>query len=146
MAKQVQFRRGTATEHNSFTGAVGEITFDTTNNAPRAHDGTTAGGHRLAKFSEIVASSRTVTAGSGLAGGGALSSDITLNIGTASTSRIVVNADNIDLATTAVTSGTYGDASTYPSFTVDGYGRITAASGITLSAGGVSLGLAVALG
>jgi len=145
MAKQVQFRRGTSTEHNSFTGVVGEVTFDTTIGTLRAHDGTTVGGNRLAKFSEIVATSRQVVAGSGLAGGGALSADVTLNIGTASTSRIVVNADNIDLATTAVTSGTYGDASTYPSFTVDNYGRITAVSGITLSAGGVSIGTALAL-
>lgn len=146
MAKQVQFRRGTTTEHNSFTGAAGELTIDTTLNTARVHDGSTAGGTRLARYSEIVPASRTVTAGSGLAGGGNLSGDINLDIGTASASRIVVNADNIDLATTAVTPGTYGDGSTYPSFTVDAYGRITAASGITLSAGGVSLGLAVALG
>lgn len=146
MAKQVQFRRGTSTEHNSFTGVVGEVTVDTTNNTLRVHDGSTVGGTRLARFSEIVATTRQVIAGSGLAGGGALSADVTLNIGTASTGRIVVNADTIDLATTAVTPATYGDGSTYPSITVDAYGRITAASGITLSAGGVSLGLAVALG
>lgn len=33
-----------------------------------------------------------------------------------------------DLATTAVTPGTYGSASLYPIFTVDAYGRLTAAS------------------
>ena len=70
MAKQVQFRRGTTTEHGSFTGAVGEITFDTTLNTLRAHDGSTAGGTRLARYSEIVPSSRQVIAGTGLNGGG----------------------------------------------------------------------------
>ena len=45
MAKQVQFRRGTDTDNNAFTGAVGEITVDTTNNQLRIHDGTTAGGN-----------------------------------------------------------------------------------------------------
>jgi hypothetical protein len=53
MAYAIQRRRGTATEHNSFTGLAGEITIDTTNNTVRVHDGSTAGGHRLAKYSEI---------------------------------------------------------------------------------------------
>lgn len=44
MAQQVQFRRGTATDHLTFTGAVGEITVDTTNNVLRIHDGVTPGG------------------------------------------------------------------------------------------------------
>ena len=82
MAKQVQFRRGTSTEHGSFTGAVGEITFDTTLNTLRAHDGSTAGGTRLARYSEIVSTSRQVIAGTGLSGGGALSADVTLNLDT----------------------------------------------------------------
>jgi hypothetical protein len=45
MATQIQLRRGNATQHASFTGAVGELTFDTTNNAVRVHDGATAGGY-----------------------------------------------------------------------------------------------------
>ena len=44
MAKQIQLRRGTSTQHNSFTGAAGEITIDTTNNEIRVHNGSTAGG------------------------------------------------------------------------------------------------------
>lgn len=65
-----------------------------------------------------------VVAGSGLAKVGN-----TLNIGTASASRIVVNADNIDLATTAVSPGTY------KSLTVDTYGRVTAGTNPTTLAG-----------
>lgn len=53
MATQIQRRRGSATEHLTFTGAVGEITVDTTNNTARVHDGLTAGGHRLAKYAEL---------------------------------------------------------------------------------------------
>jgi len=53
MSTQIQRRRGTAVEHNTFTGAVGELTVDTTNNTVRVHDGMTAGGTRLAKLSEI---------------------------------------------------------------------------------------------
>ena len=49
MAKLVQRRRGTTTEHSSFTGAIGEITHNTTKHTLVIHDGTTAGGHELAR-------------------------------------------------------------------------------------------------
>lgn len=49
MSKQVKMRRGTATEHNSFTGVVGEVTVDTTNHALRVHDGVTVGGRAAAR-------------------------------------------------------------------------------------------------
>lgn len=48
MAVQLQLRSGTATEHNTFTGANGEVTVDTTNKTLRVHDGSTVGGTRLA--------------------------------------------------------------------------------------------------
>ena len=44
MSTQVQYRRGSATQNNAFTGALGEITVDTTNWTLRVHDGITAGG------------------------------------------------------------------------------------------------------
>jgi len=47
MAKQVQFRRGTTSQHSTFTGVVGEITVDTDKNTAVVHDGSTAGGHPL---------------------------------------------------------------------------------------------------
>lgn len=53
MARQVQIRRGTSAQNNSFIGAIGEITMDTTNNTLRVHNGTIAGGTILAKKSEI---------------------------------------------------------------------------------------------
>lgn len=48
MAKQVQLRSGTTTEHSTFTGAVGEVTVDTTKDVLVVHDGTTAGGFPVA--------------------------------------------------------------------------------------------------
>ena len=53
MSRQIQIRRGSATEHQNFTGAIGEITMDTTNNTLRVHDGETAGGTMLARQSEL---------------------------------------------------------------------------------------------
>ena len=47
MARQIQIRRGSAAQHESFTGAVGEITMDTTNTTLRLHDGVTPGGHTI---------------------------------------------------------------------------------------------------
>jgi len=49
MAKRVQRRRGTTSEHSGFTGAEGEITVDTTLDTLVVHDGSTAGGFPLAK-------------------------------------------------------------------------------------------------
>lgn len=63
------------------------------------------------------------------AGAGLTKTGNTLNVGTASTSRIVVNADDIDLATTGVSAGTY------KSVTVDVYGRVTAGTNPTTLAG-----------
>ena len=65
-----------------------------------------------------------ITAGSGLTKVGN-----TLDVGTASATRIVVNANDIDLATTGVS------AATYQSVTVDTYGRITAGTNPTTLAG-----------
>lgn len=47
MSRQIQIRRGTAAEHETFTGADGEVTVDTTNYTLRVHDGTTPGGHTI---------------------------------------------------------------------------------------------------
>ena len=47
MAIQVQLRRGTAAQNNAFTGAIGELSFDTTANQVRIHDGSTAGGFKI---------------------------------------------------------------------------------------------------
>ena len=54
MSRQIQIRRGTAAEHENFTGAIGEITMDTTNKTLRVHDGETAGGTALAKSSDMI--------------------------------------------------------------------------------------------
>jgi len=54
MSRQIQIRRGSAAENDAFTGAIGEVTMDTTNKTLRVHDGTTAGGTKLAKQSDTT--------------------------------------------------------------------------------------------
>jgi phage-related tail fiber protein len=71
-----------------------------------------------------------ITAGAGLTKTGN-----TLDIGSASASRIVINADNIDLSTSGVTAGTYNN------LTVDAYGRATAGSNVSYLTGNQSITL-----
>ena len=68
-------------------------------------------------------------AGQIAAGAGLTRTGNTLDVVTASSGRIVVNADSIDLATTGVGAGTYR------SVTVDAYGRITSGTNPTTLAG-----------
>ena len=48
MAKLLKLRRGTTSQHSSFTGAEGEVTVDTDKDVLVVHDGSTAGGHPVA--------------------------------------------------------------------------------------------------
>jgi len=68
-------------------------------------------------------------AGQITAGAGMTKTGNTLNVGTASSSRIVVNTDDIDLAASGITPGTY------TSLTIDAYGRATAGTVPTTLAG-----------
>ena len=74
MPDQLQLRGGTTTEHNSFTGALREVTVDTTKKTLVVHDGATAGGTPLMKES----------------GGNAASS---VGIGTSGTNAIVIDSN-----------------------------------------------------
>lgn len=47
MAKLLKLRRGTTSQHSSFTGAEGELTVDTTKDTAVVHDGSTTGGRPL---------------------------------------------------------------------------------------------------
>jgi hypothetical protein len=50
----VQHRRGTTSQHSTFTGLQGEITIDTDKKVVVVHDGSTAGGIPLAKESALT--------------------------------------------------------------------------------------------
>ena len=52
-ATELRLRRGTANQHSTFAGALGEITMDTTIKTVRVHDGVSNGGIRLARFDEL---------------------------------------------------------------------------------------------
>lgn len=66
MPTALQLRRGTTTQHNTFTGANGEVTVDTTKKTAVVHDGVTAGGTPLATEAEVNARVRFDTDAQGL--------------------------------------------------------------------------------
>ncbi|MBN1324831.1 MAG: hypothetical protein JW974_01275 [Alphaproteobacteria bacterium] len=53
MSRQIQIRRGSTTEHENFTGVIGEVTMDTDKKTLRVHDGSTVGGIALARVDQI---------------------------------------------------------------------------------------------
>ena len=108
---EVKLRRGTDTEHSSFTGAEGEVTVDTTNDTLRVHDGSTAGGIRLAKHSEL----------SGAGAGGTVTS---VDSGTGLTGGPITTSGTLSIADNGVTFAKMQDINTAKVI-----GRTTAGSG-----------------
>lgn len=76
-----------------------------------------------------VPTSRQVIAGTGLTGGGQLSSNVTLSIAPG-------GVGSTQLASSGVTPGSYGTSTDIPVFTVDVTGRVMAATTIPASGGG----------
>jgi hypothetical protein len=64
MASQVQYRRGTNAQNAAFTGALGEITVDTTNGTLRVHDAITVGGSNIATVTYVTAQISSLSANS----------------------------------------------------------------------------------
>ena len=56
-AYAIQFRRGTTTQHSSFTGLLGEVTVDTDKKTLVVHDGSTTGGFPLSREGAAATSS-----------------------------------------------------------------------------------------
>ena len=70
-AYAIQFRRGTTTQHSSFTGLLGEVTVDTDKKTLVVHDGSTTGGYPLEREG-AASSSTTGTFSSNVSVGGTL--------------------------------------------------------------------------
>ena len=117
MPTEVQFRRGTTAQNNSFTGAAGELSVNTDNNSLRIHDGSTAGGFELAKsdLSNSVGTGGTVFAA---------------NVGIGTTIVItsgfkLQNIQSLDATTTAtIESAVAAAPNNFTSLSISGIGTI----------------------
>ena len=122
MPTAVQFRRGTTSQHSSFTGAAGEITVDTDKDVVVVHDGSTAGGFPLA----AIAKAQTFTAAqrgtvSALTDG----ATITPNFATANNFSVTLGGNRTLANPTNLTAGQSGAIA----ITQDGTGSRTLAFG-----------------
>ena len=105
MSKVLQLRRGTTAQNDSFTGAVGEVTVDTTKKTLRLHDGSTAGGKEIIGKSDLAT---VATSGS--------YADLSNkpSLATVATSGSYSDLSNKPSLATVATSGSYNDLSNKP--------------------------------
>ena len=101
MPTQVQFRRGTVAQNNSFTGAAGEISVNSDIDALRVHDGSTAGGFELAKADLSNINSVGVLTATSFVGNGAGLTGVasTDNIQTATSANFLSNVNIAGITT-----------------------------------------------
>jgi hypothetical protein len=93
MSTQVQYRRGTNAQNSAFTGALAEITVDTTNGTLRVHDGITAGGSNIATVSYVTSQISALSANSissGTSNVRVVSSGGNVTMGVGGTANVVV--------------------------------------------------------
>lgn len=107
MASQVQYRRGTNTQNAAFTGALAEITVDTTNGTLRVHDAITVGGSNIATVSYVTAqisalSANSITNGTSSVAVIASGGNIRANVG----GSIITNTYSSGLEVTGLISAT----------------------------------------
>jgi hypothetical protein len=96
MPKQVQLRRGTTAQHSSFTGAQGEITYDTDKKTIVLHDGVTAGGRPQDRYIEktpaTIQTLQTISGPINLAGGDSETYSLAVQ-NQANVNQLICNAD-----------------------------------------------------
>ena len=99
MAKLLRLRRGTDTQHTTFTGAEGEVTVNTTNDSLHVHDGATAGGR------EVMRADKNNMPNSGVTAGTYGSSSAIPSI-TVDAKGLVTSATTSAIDSTSITNGT----------------------------------------
>ncbi|NBR26740.1 MAG: hypothetical protein EBU08_23785, partial [Micrococcales bacterium] len=95
MPTVLQFRRGTTSQNNSFTGSPGELSIDTDLDVIRVHDGSTPGGFAQVGLNCVQTIANKVYTGTSLSVTGNITGGNLILSGTIS------DAGQLDIATTA---------------------------------------------
>jgi len=105
MATQLQSRRGTTAQMNAFTGAEGEIAVNTSTDTLHVHDGSTAGGHALAKAdgSNIATYAGSFTT---IAASGTITGNVTGNLTGSVLTAAQTNITSVGTLSALTVSGT----------------------------------------
>src|ERR1700758_2637066 len=114
MATQVQWRRGTHAQVVAFTGAVGEIVVDTTQNRAVVQDGVTMGGWPLALQNGDTLTPAAINLGAGAtitSTGGVINEAEATGVPSASTVNLAAQAGNYIQITGTTTITSFGTAS-----------------------------------
>jgi hypothetical protein len=132
MTTAIKRRRGTTSQHSTFTGLEGELTIDTTKDTVVVHDGATAGGFPLAKESGSAIAATTLSA----------SSTATLN--TLSSSGATITGGSINGTTvgaSTASTGAFTSLSASGAFSANGGATLGDASGdaLTINSSAVSI-------
>jgi hypothetical protein len=147
MPTQLQFRRGTTTQNNAFTGAVGEISIDTDLNTMRVHDGSTAGGEEVVVVSATqTLTNKTLTSPTINSATIAMGTNKITGLGDPTSAQDAATKAYIDSELSSLSSTTLTQGDTNFAISDSGTGTITAtvdntthstfaAAGITLSQG-----------
>jgi len=126
MATQIQYRRGTDTQNDAFTGALGEITVDTTNKTLRVHDGATQGGSNIATVSYVDSEIGSIQANAITFGSTAMSiasSNANIVASVAGTTTLTIAQDKVGVGTSATDAKlTVGGNKSASSWTTNGIG------------------------
>ena len=123
MAKLLKLRRGTTSQHSSFTGAEGEVTVDTDKETLVVHNGSTAGGFPVARADGTGVANFTIT-GELDAATGDFSGDVDVD-GTLEADAITVNGTALSTVITGTTVTNAAGLTGTPDVTV---GVVTAGS------------------
>jgi len=112
MAKVLKLRRGTTSQHSSFTGAEGEVTVDTTKDTVVVHDASTAGGRPLLRedLNNLANDAITLAHMAGIARGKIIYGDASGNpaVLTPGSDGQVLQSDGTDLAWQNSSAGATG--------------------------------------
>ena len=111
MAKLLKLRRGTTSQHSSFTGAEGEVTVDTDKETLVVHNGSTAGGFPVARADGTGTANFTIT-GELDAATGDFSGDVDVD-GTLEADAITVNGTALNTVIAGVTVSNATNAATF---------------------------------